>query len=143
MRSRNVDVSRRVVRQLLPKHNYVKRKSQKKALGISKNRNEQFENIAKIKTSFEKKGYPVISVDTKKKETIGKYSRSGDSLYGKEAQTTLDHDFKTKDSQTAVPHGIYDVKENTGYITIGKSSDTSEFVCDNIKNHYCPTKTTK
>ncbi len=103
-------------------------------MGVSKNRNEQFENIAKIKDSFEKKGYPVISVDTKKKEAIGEYSRSGDSLYGKEAQTTLDHDFKTADSQTAVPHGIYDVKENAGYITIGKSSDTSEFVCDNIKN---------
>lgn len=79
-------------------------------------------------------GYPVISVDTKKKEVIGEYSRPSDSLYGKEAQITLDHDFKTADSQTAVPHGIYDVKENTGYITIGTSSDTSEFVCDNIKN---------
>jgi len=101
---------------------------------VSKNRNEQFENIAEIKESFEKKGYPVISVDTKKKEAIGEYSRLGDSLYGKEAQITLDHDFKTTDSQTAVPHGIYDIKENAGYITIGKSSDTSEFVCDNIKN---------
>lgn len=79
-------------------------------------------------------GYPVISVDTKKKEAIGEYSRPSDSLYGKEAQITLDHDFKTADNQTAVPHGIYDVKENAGYITIGTSSDTSEFVCDNIKN---------
>lgn len=81
-------------------------------------------------------GYPVISVDTKKKEAIGEYSRPSDSLYGKEAQITLDHDFKTADSHTAVPHGIYDVKENAGYITIGTSSDTGEFVCDNIKNRW-------
>ena len=103
-------------------------------MGVSKNRNEQFENIDKIKAGFEAEGYPVISVDTKKKELLGEYSRSNDSLYGQEPQITLDHDFKTKQSQLAIPHGIYDEKENTGYITIGKSSDTSEFVCDNIKN---------
>lgn len=33
MRLRNADVSRHVVRQLLPKHEYVKRKSQKKSIG--------------------------------------------------------------------------------------------------------------
>ncbi len=103
-------------------------------MGINKNRNEQFENINRIKASFEEEGYPVISVDTKKKELLGEYSRSNDSLYGKEPQITFDHDFKTKDSKIAVPHGIYNEKENSGYITIGKSSDTSEFVCDNIKN---------
>jgi hypothetical protein len=32
------------------------------------------------------------------------------------------------------PHGIYDINENMGYITLNTSSDTSEFVCDNIKN---------
>ena len=99
-------------------------------MGVSKNRNEQFENLDKIKTSFEAEGYPVISVDTKKKELLGEYSRSNDSLYGQGPQITLDHDFKTKQSQLAISQGIYDEKENTGYITIGKSSDTSEFVCN-------------
>lgn len=33
-----------------------------------------------------------------------------------------------------IPHGIYDTQENMGYITLNTSSDTSEFVCDNIKN---------
>jgi len=103
-------------------------------LGVSKNRNEQFENITKFKRSYLRKGYPVISVDTKKKEVIGEYSRTNDSLYGTEAQITLDHDFQTPNSIVGVPHGIYDEKENSGYITIGQSSDTSEFVCDNIKN---------
>ena len=32
------------------------------------------------------------------------------------------------------PHGIYDLKENKGYINIGISKDTSEFVCDSIRN---------
>lgn len=69
-----------------------------------------------------------------KKEQLGNYSRLGDSLYGIEAQKTLDHDFKTKDTVIGTPDGIYDMKENMGYITLNTSSDTSEFVCDNIKN---------
>jgi len=47
---------------------------------------------------------------------------------------SLDHDFKTKDTLMGIPHGIYDTQENMGYITLNTSSDTSEFVCDNIKN---------
>ena len=32
----------------------------------------------------------------------------------------------------AIPHGLYDLKFNTGYITIGTSHDTSQFACDCI-----------
>ena len=35
-----------------------------------------------------------------------------------------------------LPHGIYDLLENTGYITIGKSMDTSEFMIDNLENYW-------
>lgn len=69
---------------------------------------------------------------------MGEYSRPNDALYGIEAQTTLDHDFKKKDTVMGTPHGIYDMQENTGYITLNTSSDTSEFVCDNIKNWWFP-----
>ena len=31
-----------------------------------------------------------------------------------------------------MPHGIYDLARNTGYLSIGTSHDTSEFVCGNI-----------
>lgn len=55
-------------------------------------------------------------------------------MYGIEAEETLDHDFKTKETKTGIPHGIYDIGQNTGYITLNTSCDTSEFVCDNIKN---------
>jgi len=60
---------------------------------INKNRNEQFENINRIKTSFEEEGYLVISVDTKKKELLGEYPCSNDSLYGKEPQITMPIEF--------------------------------------------------
>jgi glycosyltransferase involved in cell wall biosynthesis len=135
MRGGGADVSRRVVKQLLKKHGYVKRKSQKQIAGGSgENRNEQFENISEKIADFADCGDPYISMDTKKKELIGKYSRGNDGLYGSCAERTNDHDFKGKDTEVGVPHGIYDQKYKQGHIMIGKSHDTSEFACDSIAN---------
>lgn len=48
----------------------------------------------------------------------------------------------------AIPHGLYDLSRNTGYIQIGTSHDTSEFACDAIRHwwveygrHHYPTAT--
>lgn len=46
---------------------------------------------------------------------------------------SFDHDFGTFSDCQIVPHGIYDVTKNVGYMTIGTSHDTSKFVCDNIE----------
>lgn len=46
----------------------------------------------------------------------------------------LDHDFQSLAQGMLVPHGIYDIKRNEGYITLGLSHDTSEFSCDAIRN---------
>lgn len=43
-----------------------------------------------------------------------------------------DHDFKSFSDGIIVPYGIYDVGANTGYLTLGVSHDTAEFVCDNF-----------
>jgi hypothetical protein len=45
----------------------------------------------------------------------------------------LDHDFQSLAQAMLVPHGIYDIKRNEGYITLGTSKDTSEFGCDCLK----------
>jgi hypothetical protein len=63
-----IDISKPIVKKLFKRHNYVKRKAFKNIkLGATENRNEQFENIAEKKKTYEKAGNPVISVDTKKK----------------------------------------------------------------------------
>jgi len=47
----------------------VKRKAQKKqTIGINKNRNSQFENIARLDREYREAGNPIISFDTKKKK---------------------------------------------------------------------------
>ena len=133
LKAHGITVSVTVVQKLLKKHGYVKRQAQKKqTTGITKNRNEKFKNLARITEEYELQGNPIISMDTKKKEFIGNLYRSG-TLYTTETVTTLDHDFFSLADGKIVPHGIYDVQNNRGYLTLGISKDTSEFACEAIK----------
>ena len=127
-------VSRHVVSQLLKKHGYGRRKAlKKKTMGPRHpDRNTQFENIARLKKVYLKAGLPVISIDTKKKELMGDFYRDG--LI--ETQATIevnDHDFGSMVSDTVIPHGIYDVGRNEGFVHLNTSHDTSEFACDSIE----------
>ena len=45
----------------------------------------------------------------------------------------FDHDWATLADGVAIPHGLYDLSDNIGYIQIGTSHDTSEFACDSIR----------
>ncbi len=45
-----------------------------------------------------------------------------------------DHDWPSLAEGVAIPHGLYDLAENEGYIHIGTSHDTSEFACDALRN---------
>jgi len=133
-RKHEVWVSLTVIRQLLKKHDYRRRKAQKRA--TKKNvlhRNEQFENIICLKDEYEAAGNPVISIDTKKKEYLGNLYRDG-QLYTLAELRTLDHDFVSYAEGIIIPHSIYDLKHNTGYINLGTSKETSEFACDSLRN---------
>jgi hypothetical protein len=129
---KNQIVSRYHVKKMLKFREYKKRSLLKKiALNNVEGRNEQFEKIATYRTSFSEQGLPVISIDTKKKELLGNFSRTG-TAYSTSERQAKDHDFLSFSDGQIVPHGIYDVNENIGYITLGISKDTSEFVCDNL-----------
>jgi len=54
-------------------------------------------------------------------------------LYTTEAIEVYDHDFPSLASGIAIPHGLYDLTDNVGYIQIGTSLDTTEFACDSIR----------
>lgn len=126
-------VGRKIVKKLLRKHGYKKRKIQKRlSIGKTKNRNEQFKKIARLKNKYIKSENPIVSVDTKKKEFIGDLYRAGET-YSREEQKSFDHDFPELAKGIAVPHGIYDLKNNSAYINIGTNHETAEFSCDSIK----------
>ena len=128
-------VSRTVVRKLLKKHHYRRRKAQKK-LGFKrdiKDRNAQFENISRLIVEYEAAGNPMVSLDTKKKEQIGNLYRDG-HLYTREELITYDHDFPSYADGVIIPHCCYDWHLNIGYIQLGTSHDTSEFACDSFRH---------
>ncbi len=62
---------------------------------------------------------------------IGNFSRGGE-LYTQERVHVNDHDFRSQSDGIAIPHALFDLGKNTGFITIGTSHDTSEFACDCI-----------
>jgi transcriptional regulator GlxA family with amidase domain len=73
-----IKVSKSVVRKLLHQHHYRRRKAQKRQpMKAVKHRNEQFENIQRLKQEYEAAGNPVVSMDTKKKELLGTFYRDG------------------------------------------------------------------
>jgi transposase len=129
-----IRVSKWVVRRLLKKHNYRRRKAQKKrTLKQVTNRNAQFENIARLIAEYQAAGNPVVSMDTKKKEYLGNFYRDG-HLYTLEELHTYDHDFTSFAEGIIIPHSLYDIGLNVGYIQIGTSHDTSEFACDSFRH---------
>ena len=126
-------VSVPVVKQLLRKHGYVKRKAQKsKAMGQHPDRNQQFEKIARLKQEYLEAGNPILSIDTKKKELLGNFYREG-HLLTQGVIETFDHDFPSAASGVIIPHGSYDVRRNDGHVNLGTSHDTGEFACDSIE----------
>jgi hypothetical protein len=129
-----IEVSRTVIRKLLKKHHYRRRQALKKqTMKNVPHRNEQFENIARLIAEYQGTGNPIMSMDTKKKEYLGNFYRDG-HLYTLEQLLTYDHDFTSFAQGVIIPHGLYDLKQNVGYINLGTSKETSEFACDCFRN---------
>ena len=76
-------------------------------------RNTQFEYIETQKRLFLSQGWPIVSLDGKKKELIGNFKNAGQS-WRLEAEVVNDHDFETELQGRAVPYGLYDVNHNRG-----------------------------
>ena len=128
-----IGVSTFVVRKLLKKHSYRRRKAQKKqTMKAVEHRHEQFVNIQRLKAAYEATGNPIFRMDTKKKEYLGNFYRDG-HLYTLEEFRAYDHDFKSFAHGVIIPHSFYDVRLNVGYIHVRTSHDTSEFACDSFR----------
>jgi hypothetical protein len=124
--------SRRTIRRLLKKLKLGRRTARKKkTMGHHPDRNAQFENIARLRSEYQEAGDPVISIDTKKKELLGNFHRSGQT-YTEQTVETFDHDFSSAGDGKLIPHGIYDTTHNHASIHLNISHDTSELCCDSI-----------
>lgn len=78
--------------------------------------------------------WPVISVDTKKKELVGNYHNHGRQWReAKSPQTVQGHDFPSPTVPRAYPYGIFDLGRNTGFVNVGTDHDTGAFAVASIR----------
>lgn len=97
-------------------------------------RNAQFEYIHAQATRQLKDGCPVISVDTKKKELVGNFKNGGREWHPKgKPEKVLVHDFIDPKKGKAIPYGVYDLRRNTGWVSVGVTHDTSAFAVQTIR----------
>ncbi|GGJ67393.1 ISAzo13 family transposase [Streptomyces brasiliensis] len=97
-------------------------------------RDGQFRYINEQAKAHQASGDPVISVDTKKKEIVGRYKNAGREWEpaGKPVEVST-HDFPDKELGKAIPYGIYDLAANTGWVNVGTDHDTAAFAVESIR----------
>jgi hypothetical protein len=81
-------------------------------------------------------GEPVISVDTKKREQLGRLPMAGREWRPRgEPVEVEDHHFffSGPDVEQAIAYGIYDLARNTGWVNVGVDHDTSVFAVESIR----------
>jgi hypothetical protein len=122
------------VGRLLRKAGYSLQGNQKALEGSSHpDRNAQFENISALVQRHQQAGQPVISVDTKKKELVGPFYKAGREWWpeGKPQRVRV-HDFMDTNLGKAIPYGVYDISNNSGWVSVGIDHDTARFATASI-----------
>jgi hypothetical protein len=129
------EVSHQTVARLLQEMDYSLQVNRKTREGASHpDRNAQFEYIAKQVRTFQRRGQPVVSVDTKKKELIGDFRNGGHEWQpAGEPEEVRCKDFKDKQLGKVAPYGIYDLTENVGWVSVGIDHDTAQFATETLR----------
>ena len=135
LKNKNQNVSEVTVGRIIKQIGYSLQANVKsKENGSSAERDSQFRYINEQVRIFEKKGMPVISVDTKKKELVGNFKNNGRKYQKKgKAEIVNVYDFGYLAKGKAIPYGIYEVIKNNGFVNVGISHDTAEFAVESIK----------
>ena len=123
------------VADLLHEMGYSLQSNRKVVEGASHpDRDAQFLHISRTVKEFQKRGQPVISVDTKKKEMIGNFKNAGQEWRPKGTPVEVeDHDFLKEELGKAIPYGVYDLSNNNAWVNVGIDHDTPEFAVASIQ----------
>lgn len=133
LRRQGFHIGRDTIARLLREQNFLLRTNRKCLAGTHHpERNRQFRYLAQQRRRFLTKGWPVISVDGKKKELIGNFKNPG-QCYRRHTRKVLDHDFRRYAVGVGIPYGIYDEGRNAGYVRIGTSHETAAFAVATIR----------
>lgn len=132
-------VSHATVARLLHQAGYSLRTNRKcLARTDDPDRDRQFRLLARRRRWFLTNHLPVLSVDTKKKEWVGRFRNAG-SCWRKSNRLVLDHDFPSDAIGRAIPFGIYDQGLDAGFVVIGTSHETAAFACAALRTWWLDT----
>ncbi len=137
LKQKNFNISYKTVARILEDDLGYSLQSNRKTLSgrHDQARDDQFKYINDAIKKFQQSDQPAISVDTKKKELVGNYKNAGFEwrLHGSPREVNV-HDFESgKKSKKAIPYGIYDMKWNTAWVSVGIDHDTAEFAVESIR----------
>ena len=129
-------VSHETVARLLRSLGYSLQANAKVREGASHpDRDEQFRHINRAASEAIEAGRPVISVDTKKKELLGDFKAGGRELRPQGSPLPVRvHDFKDPELGKAIPYGVYDLADDTGWVSVGVEHDTAAFAVESIRS---------
>ena len=135
LRAQGHTISPNTVRKLLHQLGYSRQANRKANDGRQHaDRDAQFEHINAQVGAFQADDQPVISVDTKKKELIGNFTNKGTDYRPKgQPRRTEVHDFAKKDLGKVVPYGVYDLADDSGWVSVGITGDTAQFAVNAIR----------
>ena len=97
-------------------------------------RDAQFHRINADVQDYQRRGQPVISIDTKKKEMIGNFKNGGRECEPQKHPVAVEmHDFPTELGK-ASPYGVFDVTRNEALVNVGTDHDTAVFAINSIQS---------
>jgi Rhodopirellula transposase DDE domain len=97
-------------------------------------RDAQFRYINEQVRRYLRRGDPVISVDTKKKELVGPYKNGGREWQPVgQPERVKTHDFIDQELGKAIPYGVYDLRRNQGFVSVGTDHDTAAFAVHAVR----------
>lgn len=102
------------------------------AMGQNADRDAQFQRMRRLKQYFLARDWPVLSIDTKKKELLGQFERDGQA-WTDDRLRAWDHDFPSSSWGKVIPYGVYDVAANEALVYLAQGADTGELACDAIR----------
>lgn len=128
-------VSHSVVAQILRSIGFSLQGTRKTLEGAQHpDRDAQFRYINSLAAGFLAAGDPVISVDTKKKELVGRFSQAGREWQPTGAPEQVStYDFPNLAAGKAIPYGVYDIADDSAWVSVGVDHDTSVFAVATIE----------
>jgi hypothetical protein len=109
--------------------------------GNHPDRNAQFEHINKRALRMQVQNFPILSVDAKKTELIGRFKNNGREWQPKGTDILVNtHDFGERDADKkiikGIPYGVYNVLKKQGFVNVGVDHNTAAFAVESIRRYW-------